>query len=70
MAKQARDKTSPRNLPFKTIEGADGTKVRMKVVRADSKTLASDLLAAFRSNVRRVREEQRRPNGNADTPQA
>jgi hypothetical protein len=70
MARQAKNGTSPRDLPFKTVEGPDGTKVRVKVVLADSKTLASDLLAAFRSNVRRVREEQRQPNGSTDTPQA
>jgi hypothetical protein len=31
----------------------------MKVVQAESPTLGSDLLAAFRSNVRRIRDERR-----------
>ena len=34
--------------------------VRMKVVQSESPTLAQDLLAAFRSNVRRIKDDQRR----------
>ena len=51
---------TPRDLPTKIVRAADGTIVRMKVVQSDSKTLELDLLAAFRSNVRRIRAEQRK----------
>jgi hypothetical protein len=48
------------DLPTKTVRAADGTTVRVKVVQANSPTLDQDLLAAFRANVRRVKEEQRK----------
>lgn len=48
------------DLPTKTVRAADGTVVRMKVVQANSPTLDQDLLAAFRANVRRVKDEQRK----------
>ena len=51
---------TPRDLPTKIKRSADGTLVRMKVVQADSPTLELDVLAAFRSNVRRIRAEQRK----------
>jgi len=47
------------DLPTKRVTAPDGTVVQLKVVQANSPTLAQDLLAAFRSNVRRVREERR-----------
>lgn len=56
MAKQVR----PRDLPTKRVTAPDGTVVRMKVVQSESPTLAQDLLAAFRSNVRRIKDDQRR----------
>lgn len=48
------------DLPTKVVRAADGTAVRMKVVQANSPTLDFDLLAAFRANVRRVKDEQRK----------
>ena len=51
---------TPSDLPTKIVRAADGTVVRMKVVQSDSKTLELDLLAAFRSNVRRIRADQRK----------
>jgi len=51
---------TPSDLPTRTVRSADGTIVRKKVVQADSMTFAQDLLAAFRSNVRRARAEQRK----------
>lgn len=67
MAKQVR----PSDLPTKTVRAADGTVVRMKVVQSDSPTLGQDLLAAFRSNVRRIKAEQRRRrDGSPDAAQA
>lgn len=54
---------TPRDLPTKIVRAADGTIVRMKVVQADSKTFSQDFLAAFRSNVRRIRADQRRRAG-------
>ena len=48
------------DLPTKVVRAADGTAVRLKVVQADSPTLDQDLLAAFRANVRRVKDEQRK----------
>lgn len=47
------------DLPTKRVTAPDGTVVQLKVVQANSPTLGQDLLAAFRSNVRRVREERR-----------
>ncbi|HPU15291.1 MAG TPA: hypothetical protein PK808_04330 [Polymorphobacter sp.] len=51
---------TPRDLPTKIVRSADGTIVRMKVVQSDSATLGEDLLAAFQSNVRRIRAAQRK----------
>ncbi len=51
---------TPRDLPTKIVRSADGTVVRMKVVQADSPTFSQDFLAAFRSNVRRIRADQRK----------
>lgn len=53
-------KISSRDLPTKIVRSADGTTVRMKVVQSDSETLPQDLLAAFRSNVRRITAERRK----------
>ena len=50
----------PSDLVTKRVRAPDGSVVRMKVVQSDSPTLAEDLLAAFRSNVRRIKAEQRR----------
>lgn len=49
----------PSDLPTKRVTAPDGSIVQLKVVKADSPTLDQDLLAAFRSNVRRVRDERR-----------
>lgn len=63
-------KVSPSKLPTKTVRAPDGELVRLKVVKADSDTLAMDLLAAFASNVRRVRDGRReKANAAADAPQ-
>ena len=43
----------PSDLPTKRVRAPDGTEVRLKVVQSDSESLPYDLLAAFRSNVRR-----------------
>lgn len=48
------------DLPTKIVQAPDGTKVHLKVVQSDSPTLALDLLAAFRSNVRRIKDGQRK----------
>lgn len=53
-------KVRPSDLPTKRVTAPDGTVVQMKVVQADSPTLGEDLLAAFRSNVRRIKEDQRK----------
>ncbi len=59
------------DLPTKRVRAADGTLVQMKVVQSDSPTLAHDLLAAFRSNVRRIKADQRRQRREgADASQA
>lgn len=49
----------PSDLPTKNVRSSDGTVVRVKVVQSESRTLPYDLLAAFRSNVRRIRDERR-----------
>ena len=55
-----RPEITPSDLPTKIVRSADGTIVRMKVVQSDSDTLELDLLAAFRSNVRSIRADQRK----------
>lgn len=60
----------PSDLPTKRVRAPDGTLVRLKVVRADSPTLSRDILAAFRSNVRSIRDERRKRTNAADTAQA
>lgn len=52
-------KIKPSDLPTKVVRAPDGSVIRMKVVQSDSPTLGQDLLAAFQSNVRRVRSDQR-----------
>ena len=47
------------DLPTKRVTAPDGTTVLVKVVRSNSPTLGADLEAAFRSNVRRIRDERR-----------
>lgn len=59
--------TRPSDLATKRVRAPDGSTITMKVVQAESPTLALDLLAAFRSNVRRVRAEQR-DQARADHP--
>lgn len=60
----------PSDLPTKRVRSRDGSVVQMKVVQSDSATLAEDLLAAFRSNVRRIKAEQRkRDRASQDTAQ-
>jgi hypothetical protein len=53
-------KVRPSDLPTKTVYGRDGQTVRVKVIQSESPTLPYDLLAAFQSNVRRIRTEQRK----------
>jgi hypothetical protein len=55
-----RREVRPSDLPNKSVRAPDGKVVRLKVVQADSKTLEYDLLAAFRSNVRGIRESRKR----------
>ena len=50
----------PSDLPTKRVRAPDGSVIQMKVVQSESPTLGQDLLAAFRSNVRRIKVEQRR----------
>lgn len=63
-------KRRPSDLPTKTVRSPDGKLVRLKVVKADSKTLGEDLLAAFRSNVRSIRENRRKTQDAADSAKA
>ncbi|WP_271300757.1 hypothetical protein [Sphingomonas sp. CV7422] len=59
------------DLPTKRVRAPDGTVIHMKVVQADSATFAQDMLAAFRSNVRRIKSEQRkRARAEQDAAQA
>ena len=50
--------TRPSDLPTKRVLAPDGSMVTMKVVQAESPTFGDDFLAAFRANVRRIREER------------
>ena len=61
----------PSDLPTKVVTAPDGSKVRMKVVQAESPSLPYDLLAAFRSNVRRIKADQKaQAASREDTPEA
>ena len=61
----------PSDLPTKRVRAPDGSMIQMKVVQSDSPTLPYDLLAAFRSNVRRIKEAERtRARVSADAAQA
>lgn len=53
-------KIRPSDLPTKRVRAPDGKIIQMKVIQSDSPTLEWDLLAAFQSNVRRVRADQRK----------
>lgn len=52
-------KVRPSQLASKRVRAPDGKLVTVKVVQSDSDTLEADFLAAFQSNVRRVREARR-----------
>lgn len=67
MAKRAASRTQvrPSDLPTKRVRAADGSLVTVKVVQSDSETLEADILAAFQSNVRRVRDARRERSANA-----
>lgn len=58
--KTATAKKRPSDLPTKWLRAPDGQRIAVKVVQSDSDTLEADILAAFQSNVRRVRAEQRK----------
>ena len=61
----------PSDLPTKVVTAPDGSKVRMKVVQAERPSLPYDLLAAFRSNVRRIKADQKaQAASREDTPEA
>jgi hypothetical protein len=53
-------KVRPSDLPTKIVHGPNGESVRVKVIQSESATLPYDLLAAFQSNVRRIRANQRK----------
>jgi hypothetical protein len=53
-------KIKPSDLPTKRVRAPDGTVITLKVVNSDSPTLGLDLLAAFQSNVKRIRSERRK----------
>lgn len=50
----------PSDLPTKKVRSADGSFINLKVVKSDSDKLDQELLAAFRSNVRRIIEQRRK----------
>lgn len=51
---------TPSDLPTKKVRSADGSIINMKVVKSDSENLDQELLAAFRSNVRRILYQRRK----------
>lgn len=44
---------------FRTATDANGEKVRIRIIDADSPTFTADFLSSFRANVRRARAENR-----------
>lgn len=63
MAKKQEVRAS--DLQTKRVRSPGGKWISVKVVKSDSETLEADLLAAFRSNVRRVRDDRREREMNA-----
>ena len=59
-------KVRPSDLPTKRVRAPDGTLVSVKVVKSDSSTLGLDFLAAFQSNVTRVRAQQKQKRAATD----
>ena len=53
-------KVRPSDLPTKRLRAPDGRLLSVKVVKADSDNLEGELLAAFQSNVRRLKDERRK----------
>ncbi len=51
---------SGRSSRWKTVKAANGDRIRLRVLDAESDAFADDLLHAFRANVRRAREENRK----------
>lgn len=51
-------KIRPSDLPTKRVKSPDGDWVAVKVVNSSSDHLEAELLAAFQSNVRRVRRQR------------
>jgi hypothetical protein len=64
------NKIRPSDLPTKRVRAPDGSVIQMKVVQADSPTFGQDILAAFRSNVRRIKDEQRKRANGENAPEA
>lgn len=58
-------KLRPSDLPTKRMRAPDGRIIAVKVVKSDSENLEGEILAAFQSNVRRVREERRERGAHA-----
>lgn len=57
---------SKTSLSSKTITAPDGSKVKISTVDADSPTFSHDLTAAFKRNVARARQENRRIRDQVD----
>ena len=56
------DTGKPSKPKYRTVE-RDGTRVRLRVVDADSPRFAADFQASFAANVRRARAENRALDG-------
>ena len=52
------DTGKPGKAKYRTVE-RDGTRLRLRVVDADSPSFAADFQASFAANVRRARDENR-----------
>jgi hypothetical protein len=63
-------KTRSSDLPTKRVRASDGRVLQLKVVNADSETFAADFVAAFQSNVRRLRDTRRKAKNAADPAEA
>jgi hypothetical protein len=54
------------SVPSKRVRGADGQFVTVRTINADSPSFSDDLSYAFRQNVRRARQENKRVLGSSD----
>lgn len=59
-------KTRKPSVPSKRVRGSDGQFVTVRTINADSPSFSDDLSYAFRQNVKRARQENKKILGSSD----